>query len=477
MSWGTRATIDRTAKILLDSGRATSYPQARDALGRLTLQIMVGAAVAEDPAAQAALATAVNAGRRAFAGGVRVRLECDPILDTGWTQNLAASQVVNRYGATLVDQLDPAAPTLAICAGETVGRGPLLHLTWQGWTGAVIESPEDGLGGAGAAIAGVLAAALGVSEMFQHCLGATAAARRDVGISLWRPDLHWRSAPCGPPLCFLPAALWLLGLGHLGQAYAWTLGMLPYSAPSQVLVGLMDFDVVEPGNTATQLLVTGSDVDQPKTRVVAAALQTRGFTTRLVERAFDEHFRAVVHADPRRVEPRIALAGFDAVAPRRALGMAGFTHIVDAGVGAGHAEYLDMLVRSFPASREPREVFANHERPSRPLADAYEAQIAREVAAGASESAVRCGMLDIAGITVGAAFVGAVASTLVIAEILRELHRGQAYSVIGCDLRDVDVSAVMNSTAIARPAISFATATRTSTRGDWSDLRQSWQQW
>ena len=32
----------------------------------------------------------------------------------------------------------------------------------------------------------------------------------------------------------LPAALWLLGLRHLGQAYAWTIRMLPYANPEHV---------------------------------------------------------------------------------------------------------------------------------------------------------------------------------------------------------------------------------------------------
>ena len=32
----------------------------------------------------------------------------------------------------------------------------------------------------------------------------------------------------GPSLVYLPSGLWLLGLGHLGQANAWALGCLPY---------------------------------------------------------------------------------------------------------------------------------------------------------------------------------------------------------------------------------------------------------
>lgn len=55
-------------------------------------------------------------------------------------------------------------------------------------------------------------------------------------------------------------------------------------------------------------------------------------------------------------------------------------------------------------------------------------------------------MLDIAGVTVGAAFVGTFASTLVIGDILRLLHGGTDYSVIAVDLRNPSsIRAVPNS--------------------------------
>jgi len=99
-------------------------------------------------------------------------------------------------------------------------------------------------------------------------------------------------------------------------------------------------------NAATQLLVTNDTIDRRKARVVADALETRGFTTRIVERAYDQHFRPFIHGDPARNEPTIALAGFDDIAPRRQLGQAGFSRVVDAGLG--------IAVGSEPANREVR---------------------------------------------------------------------------------------------------------------------------
>lgn len=179
---------------------------------------------------------------------------------------------------------------------------------------------------------------------------------------------------------------------------------------------------------------------------MAAALEELGFGTRLVERAYDADFHPVTHANPARNEPTVALAGFDGVEPRRQLGDAGFSHIVDAGLGAGPVEYLDLMVQSFPSPQDPRTAFKDDGRRPLRLAETYEAEIARQTAAGANETAARCGMLDIAGVTVGAAFVGAFASTLVVADILRLLHDGVPYSVIAVDLRDPSaLRAVINS--------------------------------
>ncbi len=344
------------------------------------------------------------------------------------------------------DQLHDDLPTLVIGNPHKPVGLPLLYCTWIGWTGGIVESPHRRLGGGAITLAGILAAALGVSEIFQQALGSPVPGRREVGISLWRPDQEWRSAPAGPQLEYLPAALWLLGLGHLGQAYAWTIGMLPYANPGEVEIGLLDFDTVVKGNTATQLLVRPSDIGFRKTRVVAAALENIGLNTRIVERAFDENFYPDSHPVPTRNEPRTALAGFDDVVPRRQLESAGFDRVVDAGLGAGPRDYLDMLVHIFPAAESPATAFGQDSPAPAALKPAYESEIARQVEGGMEDATARCGLLELAGITIGAAFVGTTASTLVVADILRLLHDGENYSVIALDLRAPNqLTAVLNT--------------------------------
>src|SRR5258705_11679288 len=112
-----------------------------------------------------------------------------------------------------------------IAPGESFVARPSLHATWQGWAGGVVLSAADrGSEDDSQPLAGVLCAGLAVSEAFQAMRGFVLAGRRTVGMSLWRPDLGWRDdAAVGPPLEYLPEKLWLLGLGHLGQAFAWSI--------------------------------------------------------------------------------------------------------------------------------------------------------------------------------------------------------------------------------------------------------------
>jgi hypothetical protein len=117
-----------------------------------------------------------------------------------------------------------------------------------------------------------------------------------------------------------------------------------------------------------------------------------------------------------------------------------------------------MVLHSFPAPEDPATAFAGQPPPTRPLPQAYENEIARRAKAGTNETAARCGMFDIAGVTVGAAFVGTCASTLVIADIFRLLH-GDDYSVISVDLRSPSgIQAVPNSAPGDYPAPAYTLA-------------------
>jgi hypothetical protein len=92
----------------------------------------------------------------------------------------------------------------------------------------------------------------------------------------WRPGQDWLTPdPSEPALAYLPSRLWLIGLGNLGQAYAWLLAMLPYEDPRQVQLVLQDFDRIAPSNDSTSLLSFAADIGRRKARVAADWLEAR----------------------------------------------------------------------------------------------------------------------------------------------------------------------------------------------------------
>lgn len=424
-----RDRLHRTAKIALDLGLVADVDLAHPYLNKLVLQLHVGPRIDRDLAGQAALLTAVNAGHRAMLGGVHVMIEDDPELALPWARGQNLSTAIRTHGGGIVEGHRPEHPVFVI--GEPQRRSCAethLFAYYAGWSGGVVETREPGEPQA-MPLAGVVAGALGMSEIFQHLLGSRTAANRDVGLSLWRPDLTWQSPEAaGPSLQFLPARIWLLGLGHLGQASAWSLGCLPYDQPAELEIYLVDFDTVVEANHATGLLTDESDIGTLKTRVAASGLEQLGHRTRLIERRFGSDMA------PDNDEPSLALAGFDRIEPRRALGDK-FGRVVDAGLGAGPTDYLDILIHTFPSQFTPEEAFPTRPSQDPVLTSAYEREIKRRTDQGLEPGTARCGVLEMAGATPAAAFVGAVAGALSVADLLRFLHGGQQYEALNVDLR------------------------------------------
>ena len=382
----------RTAKILVDQGLVDDVANAPKYLEDLILQIQVGTGIDTDLAAQAALFTAINTGRRAMLGGVRVEIQDNPILSLPWVSNQNLVDAVRSFGGEVVNEIDCRNPVLRIghsCPSQSSESQIQLSAHWDGWCGGVIDSPSAESSAQATPLAGLVAGALGVSEIFQYFLGSSTAARRTVGLSLWRPDVCWQEPDAtGPPLLYFPDRIWLLGLGHLGQAYAWGLGCLPYDRPHDLEVFLVDFDKIVEANHSTGLLTEMGDLGKHKTRVVASKIAGLGHQFRLVERRYDQNLM------PDRDEPLLALAGFDKPEPRRNLGDK-FDLAVDAGLGADHYGYLDILIHTFPSQLTPEEAFPTEG--DGPMAEgvlgaAYEAEIDRRIRSGDAEGSARCGV-------------------------------------------------------------------------------------
>jgi hypothetical protein len=418
--------LNRLVKIALDTGEASSVEEAEQIFKTYRIQIIVGAGVAHSPVLQAALLTAVNCAVRSFLGGVIV---------IGAVGSLCVRLPSYRYLETAVIGLgakstnEPSAdiPTLVIGDVQMAGLDPLaIRATFSNWCGGVVPAASNTcLSEAGVFTpAGVLAGALGVSEIFQRVRGNTPmACRRLLGFDLWDLRRDWLQAEDAPKLDRLPSGAWLVGLGNLGQAYLWTLSLLPYGEESPAFV-FQDIDLLAPSNVSTSLLTQRDMMGRRKTRQMAAWAEARGFKTAIVERNFMADFKVNAR------EPVVALIGVDNALARQSIEDVGFASVIEAGLGKGPQDFLGIDLHTFPASRSALQTW--------PDVAASDADIALPAYRAILEKTRdRCGTVRLADRSIGAPFVGATAAALVVAELIRLCLGGPRYELVSCHLRDL----------------------------------------
>jgi hypothetical protein len=124
------------------------------------------------------------------------------------------------------------------------------------------------------------------------------------------------------------------------------------------------------------------------------------------------------------------LCGLDNGLGRQALDQVGFDFVVEAGLGRGHRDFRSIRLHTLPASRSAANIW-------RSASDAQAELIHQPAYAGMLTRGEldRCGVTLLAGKAVGAPFVGAVAASLAMAEILRQLHGGPVHELIDLDLK------------------------------------------
>lgn len=424
--------LHRTAKYFMDSGQAETPEMALAILQGFGLSIQVAPSIAGDTAEQIALLTLINVARRTFLGGVEVvgLPDCElnvPLASPGTLQS-----AVIELGGKLADVSNDRFPKALI--GDVVNPSttlPSWRLTWAGWRGGVVQGRDAPLPSKGWSIplAPALAAALCAAEVFAYHAGDhPMAGRRAIGLSLWAPGVDWLvDDPGEAPLAYLPSRLWVIGLGNLGQVFAWVLACLPYGDRSKVELMLQDFDTLAESNDSTSLLSTLDVVGQKKTRVISDWLEARGFATIIEERRFGEYTKRAPS------EPGVALCGVDNALARIALDKAGFDLVVEAGLGAGPQSFRSFSLHSFPSTLRPEKIWSR-------FVDDAAPDVSDKPAYGAlrKRGMDACGLAQLASRTVGVPFVGLTAGILVIADLLRRLHGGTAIEVQSGSLLSLD---------------------------------------
>lgn len=421
---------DRVAKLLVDSGQASSFEDAESLLHTYRLQLVIGPTACQQAGWQAAVLTAVNAGVRAVHGGVNIVLGRDETCQLPLGRGRPLSETLCRHGGKIADRIEAGVLTIVFGDAEAPGAtGPVVHALAGQWTAGVsptasVTSRQDR---GPSTLAGAMAAAIAISECFQNLRGYSVAAERSACVSIWRPDL-----PCedpraeGPAISELPDGLWLLGLGHLGQAYAWLLGLLPYPCDGSRTLVLQDDDRLSKANRATSMLHTQEEVGIRKTRLADKAMASLGWDARLIEHRY---LGGPIHAPG---DPAILLAGVDNPNTRRLLDETGFPVVVDVGLGAGPDGFLGMSIRRLPGSRSAQEIWSV----PTPASSQLPAGVADAYRALEEQSGDRCGVERLAGRTVASAFVGVTAACWAIGGLLRELHGGARYELVDHTLRD-----------------------------------------
>ncbi|MFC3110095.1 hypothetical protein ACFQAT_28245 [Undibacterium arcticum] len=421
-------TLSRIDKLFMDQD-AIGIEESRRLRAQRGIEVLVGDDVKASYGLQLALLTAVNLGVKCFAGETKVHAAAEvwlaPCLVLVVRAATLGEAVVELGGKpTVWSGLPPTGRHLIL--GNAVAEAGAVRMTYDGWriaVGPATEVPRMAEREY-CQLASIAAASIAVGEVFADFAGISiTATRRVVTFSLWRPDLSAEHPDgVGRQLVELPLAVGAFGLGHLGQAYLWGLAALPYSSRKDATILLCDDDRVEKANVETGALLTSVSVTYLKTRVAADWLETRGFSTRLLERRVDENFRRTAG------EPVIALSGFDDNRARQWLSEAGFNAIFDSGLGGEDHNFDTIAFHTWPNPRVACDVWPLESTEELAAREARKRLLAASNAAYQALDADECGRLLLTGKSVAVPFVGAVAACVVLAEMLKTVNGGPVFS-------------------------------------------------
>ena len=385
--------ISRIAKLLVDA-EGISFPEAEARLKAMTLEIVIGP-WGHSPAGHAAVLTALAVGRRSFLGGVRVTGDLTLALRSPLSTASTIGGAVQEIG--IAKFAEPPAARIII-GGEPMEGS--VAAWWDGWKAGVRHDQIAVSSDSGNPLAGITAGAMAIGAAFQSMRGKHPYC---ADIDLWPTP--------GPVPAFgdvyLPSAIWLMGLGNLGQAFIWSLASLPFQTPSNFMLHLQDFDTVSEENWSTSILVEDDRFGELKTKMAEVWIERRGFAVRRVDRPLFDGLKLAGG------EPRLCLSGFDKITPRRLLAEVGFEAIVDAGLGRTAHDFDKFRVNVFDAQHRIDDHFVGmvDSSPSPNVPDGVAYQML-EADIG------RCGAAEIGHASIAVPYVSAVAGAIAVARAI-----------------------------------------------------------
>jgi hypothetical protein len=392
----------RVTKALTDA-QEIEFGEAEQRLDAVRLAVTVSSEQAHTAAGQAAALTAVATAAKCF-GHADLLLKKDEPLVRPLPIGATLASAARNLGADVLRHDPPG-----ITHWVSIGCNEEMHnfhvrCWWDGWCTGILPRWNARLqGDSSNPLAGVFSGALAVREAFADIRADGRAGTRESIISLWAPWANPMDTNCSPSTIYIPLKLWVIGLGHLGQGYLWSLSFLPEHGD---LVVLQDYQKVGEENETTGIITKAADVGKRKTRVAAAWLESLGWPTALIERRFAEDMKP--HAE----EPAIALSGLDDPKPRIAIAKAGFPYLIDSGVGHGPCDFEILQIRVLQANDTPTWINTAQTRSIDNLLKrrAYQTQ---------AKEHDRCGAFALAEASIAVPFVGAAVGALAITQAIR----------------------------------------------------------
>lgn len=387
-------TLNRTMKLAMDEGRVGSYEEAKILFDSFRLRIQVQPGFSSAPALEAAVLTLLNAAPKTFLGGVELVGPLYERCSRAWFAGKTLSEVAEQFGVAIAADNSGSVPIICVGDGTPQGCGFWLGIRLQ--PAGFILSPDATDATANGSLespveAGVASAGAALNEAFQHVYrNSPLAGQRDV---------RWKLPGSANPTAF--GSLWLVGLGHLGQAFLWTAALAGGDRLPRT-IRLTDYDTVSWSSLSTCLLVAAKDVGRNKVDVVAEQLESLGVHVQRNYECLDFNSGIV------RSEHELVVVAVDNITLRRSLDRLHAEHVLEAGIGDGSDAFTRIQLHSFPGPRKARDIWIDNDPRSARAVDltkpAYQSLLAK--------SGDECGTTLVAGRSVATPFVGAFAGAL-----------------------------------------------------------------
>jgi hypothetical protein len=401
--------LSRVTKALTDAGRVGSFSEAEARLNAVRLDVVISRDQISTPAGQAAVLTAVATARKCFGRVTVVAVEDAPLiapLPLGRT----LLKAVRRLGAKVTTNASKGVTHTIRVGTSPKSAGWDLRCWWDRWLSGTRAFEDGSIGDSQLALSGVFSGAVAVRQVFACVLAGREIRERDVTVSLWTP---WEPADLGqngPGRFDVPCKVWLLGLGHLGQAFVWNLCFLP--GHGDRLAVLQDDQAVSEENEATSLLVLpgGGEIGERKTRIAVPWFKARGWRTQLIER---RHRGDIVLNDD---DPPYLLCGVDRLEPRLTLARHGFAFMLDAGIGHGPGDFEGIQLRTIAKDQSLDGLWDENIKHDE---SGNKGLLGRPAYVDLEEHVGQCGTVAFSEASVAVPFVGAATGALTIAQAIR----------------------------------------------------------